>query len=95
MPLLLIDEAELTRWITNVMWPFARIGAVLLAAPMFGARTVPVRVRVILALLLCTRSGLLRDDNRNFLLRRQGRRRRNRFCSRRRRRWRRRCCHRG
>src|SRR5690554_4218975 len=52
MPLLLIDEAELTRWITNVMWPFARIGAVLLAAPMFGARTVPVRVRVILALLL-------------------------------------------
>jgi flagellar biosynthetic protein FliR len=33
-------------------WTFVRIGALLVAAPMFGARTVPVRVRVMLALLL-------------------------------------------
>jgi flagellar biosynthesis protein FliR len=34
------------------LWPFVRISALLLAAPMFGARTVPVRVRISLALLL-------------------------------------------
>jgi len=33
-------------------WTFARIGALLVAAPLFGARTVPVRVRVMLALLI-------------------------------------------
>ncbi|HEX6993009.1 MAG TPA: flagellar biosynthetic protein FliR [Gammaproteobacteria bacterium] len=52
MALLTIEYAELMRWITAVMWPFVRIGALLLAAPLFGARTVPVRVRVALALVL-------------------------------------------
>lgn len=52
MPLLTVDHAELMRWITSVMWPFVRISALLLAAPLFGARTVPVRVRVGLALVL-------------------------------------------
>jgi flagellar biosynthesis protein FliR len=52
MPLLMVDHDELMRWITSVMFPFVRIGALLLAAPMFGARTVPVRVRVGLALML-------------------------------------------
>ncbi len=52
MALLTIEHAELMRWITAVMWPFVRIGALLLAAPLFGARTVPVRVRVALALVL-------------------------------------------
>ncbi|MBN1240826.1 MAG: flagellar biosynthetic protein FliR [Gammaproteobacteria bacterium] len=52
MPLLTVDHAELMRWITSLMWPFVRIGALLLAAPLFGARTVPVRVRVGLALVL-------------------------------------------
>lgn len=35
-----------------VLWTFVRISALLVAAPMFGARTVPVRVRVMLAVLL-------------------------------------------
>jgi len=52
MALLTIEYAELMRWITAVMWPFVRIGALLVAAPLFGARTVPVRVRVALALVL-------------------------------------------
>jgi flagellar biosynthetic protein FliR len=34
------------------MWPFMRIGAMLMAAPVFGARLVPVRVRLALALTL-------------------------------------------
>jgi flagellar biosynthesis protein FliR len=44
-----MDEAQLTGWLTSLMfWPFVRIGALLLAAPLFGARTVPVRVRIAL-----------------------------------------------
>ena len=52
MALLTIEYAELMRWITAVMWPFVRIGALFAAAPLFGARTVPVRVRVALAFVL-------------------------------------------
>ena len=33
-------------------WTFVRISALLVAAPLFGARTVPVRVRVMLAVVL-------------------------------------------
>ncbi|TVS18560.1 MAG: flagellar biosynthetic protein FliR [Gammaproteobacteria bacterium] len=47
-----LGEQELLAWINAVLWPFVRIGALLLAAPLFGARTVPVRARVLLALTL-------------------------------------------
>ncbi len=36
------------------LWPFLRIGAAVGVAPIFGARTVPVRVRLALALTLTT-----------------------------------------
>lgn len=52
MPLFEIPEADLLAWLTGLLWPFVRIGALLVAAPLFGARTVPVRVRIALALLL-------------------------------------------
>jgi flagellar biosynthetic protein FliR len=52
MALLEIAEADLLAWITGLLWPFVRIGALLVAAPLFGARTVSVRIRVALALLL-------------------------------------------
>ncbi len=50
----------LTDILPNQVWPqlpallftFVRIGALLVAAPMFGARTVPVRVRIALAALI-------------------------------------------
>ena len=47
-----ITSIELNAWIVAFMWPFMRIGAMLVAAPVFGARMVPVRVRVALALVL-------------------------------------------
>lgn len=34
------------------MWPFIRFGAMFLVAPFFGARNIPVRQRIVLALLL-------------------------------------------
>jgi len=50
--MIIITSAELNAWVGSVLWPFMRIGALLLAAPVFGARMVPVRIRLILALVL-------------------------------------------
>ena len=43
---------EIIGWVTAFYWPFLRVGALFMAAPIFGARTVPVRIRIILALLI-------------------------------------------
>jgi flagellar biosynthetic protein FliR len=43
---------ELLPLLPAFFWCFVRIGALLMAAPLFGARTVPARVRVMLAVLL-------------------------------------------
>ena len=46
--------------VSPVFWPFLRILAVFSSAPIFSARSVPVRTRVALALLvaLCAQAGL-------------------------------------
>lgn len=43
---------EILTWVAAVGWPFVRISAMLLAAPILGARYVNVRMRLGLALLL-------------------------------------------
>ncbi|HWJ07216.1 MAG TPA: flagellar biosynthetic protein FliR [Steroidobacteraceae bacterium] len=40
---------ELQGWLALYLWPFIRIGACLMVAPIFGAKFVPPRTRVILA----------------------------------------------
>ncbi|HHJ13665.1 MAG TPA: flagellar biosynthetic protein FliR [Gammaproteobacteria bacterium] len=45
-------SGEVYTWIASLFWPFVRIAAVLAIAPVFGARMVPVRVRLVAALLL-------------------------------------------
>ena len=47
-----LDPGLLVSWFNMVVWPFVRIGAMLMAAPIFGAVHVSVRVRVLLALSL-------------------------------------------
>ena len=47
-----ISVDEIIGWVTAFYWPFLRIGALFMAAPIFGARTVPVRIRIILASLI-------------------------------------------
>ncbi len=47
-----IIPAEILPRLPAIFWTFVRISALLVAAPMFGARTVPVRVRVMLAGLI-------------------------------------------
>jgi flagellar biosynthetic protein FliR len=46
------SEAQLNAWLAAYLWPFVRIGSMLLAAPVFNARQLPVRMRLALALLL-------------------------------------------
>ena len=43
---------ELTTWLATLLWPFMRIGAMFAAAPIFSARSVPVRIRVLLAFFI-------------------------------------------
>lgn len=47
-----VTSAQLTAWIGAYFWPFLRIGAMLMVAPVFGARMVPKRLRLGLGLAL-------------------------------------------
>lgn len=47
-----LTEAQLLEWLGLYFWPFVRIGATLMAAPLFGSRALPMRLRLVFALLL-------------------------------------------
>jgi flagellar biosynthetic protein FliR len=44
-----LTTGQIEAWIAAWLWPFLRIGACLMVAPVFGARFVPGRVRLVLA----------------------------------------------
>jgi len=45
-------EAQFMAWVSPVFWPFIRVLAVFSSAPIFSARSVPLRTRVALAFLI-------------------------------------------
>ncbi len=47
-----VTDTQLLAWLQQYFWPFVRIGAVFMLAPVLGARNVPARIRLSLALLL-------------------------------------------
>jgi flagellar biosynthetic protein FliR len=47
-----LTTGQLEAWVAQAFFPFARIGACLMVAPVFGARFVPARTRIILAAAL-------------------------------------------
>jgi flagellar biosynthetic protein FliR len=47
-----LTSGQLEAWVAQAFFPFVRIGACLRVAPMFGARFVPARSRVVLAVAL-------------------------------------------
>jgi flagellar biosynthesis protein FliR len=49
---ILFTSADIASWVGTLVWPFTRIAAMLAIAPIFGARIVPLRVRLVIALLL-------------------------------------------
>ncbi|MFB8828991.1 flagellar biosynthetic protein FliR [Azotobacter sp. CWF10] len=46
-----VDYAQLQQWLVGFFWPFCRIGAFLLVAPLLGHTSVPARVKIALAIL--------------------------------------------
>ena len=44
-----VTTNELESWLTGLFWPFTRIGACFMVAPVFSAVAVPMRIRVVLA----------------------------------------------
>ena len=58
--MLTFTEAQVMAWVSPVFWPFLRILAVFSSAPIFSARSVPMRTRVALAMLvaICAQAGM-------------------------------------
>jgi flagellar biosynthesis protein FliR len=50
--MLYITTEQIGAWIGSYFWPFVRISALFMAAPVFGAQMVPVRIRIMLAFTL-------------------------------------------
>jgi len=44
-----ITEGQLEAWVAAYFWPFVRVAAFMTVAPVFGARFVPARIRIVLA----------------------------------------------
>ncbi|MCW9024340.1 MAG: flagellar biosynthetic protein FliR [Gammaproteobacteria bacterium] len=49
---MIISSAEITAFIGAWLWPLFRIAALVMVAPVFGARTVPVRARLVITVAL-------------------------------------------
>ena len=47
-----LDTEQIAHWLLQLFWPFVRIGACFMVAPLFGAAMVPARVRVVLSAAL-------------------------------------------
>jgi flagellar biosynthesis protein FliR len=47
--MLSFTSGQFEAWLVQYLWPFIRIGACFMAAPVFGARFVPARVRLLMA----------------------------------------------
>lgn len=47
-----LTELQFQSWLASFFWPFLRVGAVFMSAPLFSSRQVPLRWRVLLAALL-------------------------------------------
>ncbi|MDP1790088.1 MAG: flagellar biosynthetic protein FliR [Methylibium sp.] len=46
------NEAQLTAWLSPMVWPFLRVLALFISAPVLSMRSVPVRVKVALAFFI-------------------------------------------
>ena len=47
--MLLLTTEQIGGWLGAFFWPFIRISAMMMAAPVFGARLMPVRIRIAMA----------------------------------------------
>ncbi len=49
---MLLNSAEIATWVGSFLWPLARVAALVTVAPIFGARMIPRRVRLMIILAL-------------------------------------------
>jgi len=47
--MLALTTEQISIWLGSFFWPFVRIGSMMMAAPVFGARMLPVRIRIAMA----------------------------------------------
>ena len=47
-----LTDTQLLTWLGAWFWPFVRIGAALMAAPLFSSRALPMRIRLALSLVI-------------------------------------------
>lgn len=47
-----ISDVQINAWMAAFFWPFLRIGAMVMAAPVFNSRQVPKRIRLVIAVFL-------------------------------------------
>jgi flagellar biosynthetic protein FliR len=45
-------ESQLSQWLADFLWPLVRIAAMMMVAPIFSIRQIPVRFRMLLAVLI-------------------------------------------
>lgn len=48
----ILTTAELTSWLGTFFWPLIRISAIFIITPVIGARYVPIRIRMALAMMI-------------------------------------------
>ena len=47
--MLVLTTEQIGLFLGGIFWPFVRISAMLMAAPVFGARMMPIRIRILMA----------------------------------------------
>lgn len=47
--MLVLTTEQIGAWLGGLFWPFVRISAMMMAAPVFGARIMPLRIRILMA----------------------------------------------
>lgn len=47
-----VSSAEIAAWVGAFLWPLTRVSAMLIVAPIFGSRVVPLRIRLMITLAL-------------------------------------------
>jgi flagellar biosynthesis protein FliR len=63
-PMVTFNEAQIMAWVTPIFWPFLRVLGVFASAPIFSARTVPMRTKIGLAFVIaiCLQPSLSGQD---------------------------------
>lgn len=47
--MLTLTTAQISAWLGGFFWPFVRVSAMMVAAPVFNSRMLPVRIRILMA----------------------------------------------